>query len=50
MNFTRNEILNDPASKTPEALKNLALFDRVERTRLEYGQPAAMRICPLTTI
>mgnify|MGYP000373142270 CR=1 FL=1 len=42
MNFTRNEILNDPASKTPEALKNFSatLFDRVERTRLEYGQPS----------
>jgi iron complex outermembrane receptor protein len=42
MNFTRNEILNDPATKTPEALKNFSatLFDRVERTRLEYGQPS----------
>jgi iron complex outermembrane receptor protein len=42
MNFTRNEILNDPATKTPEALKNFSgtLFDRVERTRLEFGQPS----------
>jgi iron complex outermembrane receptor protein len=41
INFTRNEILNDPANKTPEALKNFSgtLFDRVERTRLEFGQP-----------
>jgi iron complex outermembrane recepter protein len=42
LNFTRNEIVNDPAAKTPEALKNFSgtLFDRVERTRLEFGQPS----------
>jgi iron complex outermembrane receptor protein len=44
INFNRNEILNDPGAKTPAQLLALGagaiLFDRVERTRLEKGQPS----------
>jgi iron complex outermembrane receptor protein len=44
INFNRNEILNDPGAKTPAQLLALGagavLFDRVERTRLERGQPS----------